>query len=267
MQTYQSSQIGQGIGGGGGGAAERNAFMATGGTILDPGDGYIYHRLPTSNTGLTANVFEVVQLNSDPTRNEIKVMLGGAGGGGGGGGSSDSSSGTPGAGGSGGAVGAWTVPVTVGTYDQSRGVGGTSPFGPNGQGQSGPGGGGSGNPGGSSFFRASGDPSRQLTTPGGRGGNPGGGPGNPASPTPGSNVAISWTWSGGTLDDDSHLLLSLVTHQMVDLQVCPQPSDKCGNQLVVMVVVLVVMVVVDPTPTTKVDGETLVTPQVVLLHS
>lgn len=202
VQTYQSSQIGQGIGGAGGGAAERNAFMATGGTILDPGDGYIYHRLPTSNTGLTANVFEVVQLNSDPTRNSIKIMLGGAGGGGGGGGSSDSSSGTPGAGGSGGAVGAWTVPVTVGTYDQSRGVGGTSPFGPNGQGQGGPGGGGSGNPGGSSFFRASGDPSRQLTTPGGHGGPNGGGPGNPAGPAPGSNVAISWTWSGGTLDDN-----------------------------------------------------------------
>ena len=51
-------------------------------------------------------------------------------------------------------VGAWTVPVTVGTYDQSRGVGGTSPFGPNRQGQSGPGGGGSGNPGGSSFFKS-----------------------------------------------------------------------------------------------------------------
>ena len=49
-------------------------------------------------------------------------------------------------------VGVWTVPVTVGTYDQSRGVGGNITLGPNGQGQSGPGGGGSGNPGGSSFL-------------------------------------------------------------------------------------------------------------------
>ena len=49
---------------------------------------------------------------------------------------------------------------------------------------------------------------------------------------------------------------------MVDLQVVVHNHlISGGNQLVVMVVVLVVMVVVvDPTPTTKVDGETLVTP-------
>lgn len=199
LEVYRSTSSGQSVGGGGG--EERNAFMATGGTILEPGDGFVYHRLP-STVGESSDVFEVVQLNSVSTRNSIKVMLGGAGGGGGGGGSSDSSSGTSGAGGSGGAVGAWTVPVTVGTYDQNLGSGGTSPFGPNGQGQSGPGGGGAGNNGNASWFRASGDPNRQLNAPGGIGGQPGGGPGNPSPPTPGSNVAISFTWSGGTLDDD-----------------------------------------------------------------
>ena len=202
VATWQSNNVGQGIGGGAGGAAERNAFIATGGTILDPGDGYIYHRLPT-NPGETSDVFEVKQLNSDPTRNEIKIMLGGAGGGGGGGSRSDSGGALSGTGGSGGAVGAWTVPVTVGTYDQQRGEGGTSPFGPNGPGQGGPGGGGPGNPGGQSWFRASGDPNRQLTTPGGIGGQrPNGNSPNAAPPTPGNNTAISWTWSGGAIDDN-----------------------------------------------------------------
>ena len=186
VKTFQSSEIGQGIGGGGG-AAERNAFMATGGTILDPGDGYVYHQLPTASTGLTANVFEVKQVNSNPTRNSIQIMLGGAGGGGGSGAASDTGGGHPGGGGTGGTVGAWTIPVTAGTYDQSRGGGGA-------------GGKPGGNPGGSSFFRASGDPTRQLTTPGGVGGS-GGNPGSPSAPTPGSGPA-SWTWSGGAIDDN-----------------------------------------------------------------
>lgn len=200
VRTQGTSDLGQSIGGAGG--EVRNAFVATGGVVLDPGDGYIYHRLPTAE-GETSGVFEVLQLNSDPTRNEIQIMLGGAGGGGSGGSSSDSSGALSGTGGSGGSVGAWTIPVTVGTYDQNRGAGGTSPFGPNGPSQAGPGGAGSGNPGGQSWFRASDDPTRQLTTPGGVGGiRPNGNDISQATPTPGNNVAISWTWAGGSIEDN-----------------------------------------------------------------
>lgn len=199
VRTQGSSKLGETIGGGGAGGVVPKSFYATGGTILDPGDGYIYHQLPTS-TGETSNVFEVVQMNSEPSKNFIEIMLGGAGGGGGGGGISDGGGAQPGAGGSGGSVGAWQIPVTLGTYDQRIGAGGQSPFGPNGPGQSGPGGGGNGNPGGQSWFRASGDPTKQLTAPGGIGGNVG----NPSSvgpPTPGS-TPVSWTWAGGTIQDD-----------------------------------------------------------------
>ena len=202
VRTQGSSKLGETIGGGGGGEVIPKSFYATGGTMSDPGDGYIYHNLP-SVTGFTAEVFEVVQLNSEPEKNVIEIMLGGAGGGGGGGGNTDSSGATPGSGGTGGAVGAWQIPVTLGTYDQTIGSGGLAPFGPNGVGQGGPGGGGPGAPGNQSWFRASGDPSRQLTTPGGVGGfagNPN--PNPPVPPTPGSTVAISWTWAGGTITDN-----------------------------------------------------------------
>ena len=200
VATWQSNNIGQGIGSGAGGGVTPKSFYATGGTITEPGDGYVYHQLP-STVGDTTNVFEVVQVNSEPAKNSIEIMLGGAGGGGGGGASSDGGGAYPGAGGSGGTVGAWSIPVTTGTYDQRIGAGGVASFGPNGPNQSGPGGGGEGSPGGFSYFRASGDPNRELKTPGGIGGNPGN-PGSAGPATPGSNVAISWTWAGGTIQDN-----------------------------------------------------------------
>ena len=225
LEVYRSTSSGQGVGAGGGAIPKQ--FYATGGTILEPGDGYVYHQLPTT-VGDTADVFEVVQENSNPTRNSIQIMLGGAGGGGGGGSSTDSSGALPGAGGSGGAVGAWTVPVTVGTYDQTIGAGGVAPFGPNGPGQSGPGGGGPANPGGFSRFRASGDPNRELKAPGGvGGGQPGGNsPPQAAYPTPGNNTAIAWTWSGGAIDDNLNSPAAPNGPSAGGSGGSPQPSDK-----------------------------------------